>query len=134
MKKQQEKSLEETIKELAEKDYKARQNDEKSFELLNFLKDQCFLGTYFKSESILLDVQTANRISFWVAWMKERNILLKAMFEYQDTKNVKFSYRFNIDDLNNYERRRLNEYSGVTLEFITEDEKDRTYDHMFFVQ
>ena len=130
MKKQQiTKINSDTIIALANKDLNLYQKNEKSYLLLNWLKDELILLETEKKNTVQLSAKAFARSINILALLRERN-LTKLTTEILDRNTIVINFKFDLTTLSNAERRRLNSEYDLNLEELTEDEIDETYAHL----
>ena len=118
----------ETIIALAQKDLEKFQANEKSYRLINWLKDELILLEIHKKNTIQMNAKAFSRCINILALLRERN-LNSLTCNIQDKDTVIITFSFDLTTLGNAERRRLNNEYDLNLEEITEDEIDETYAH-----
>lgn len=122
------KTINDIIITLANKDLEAYKKEEKSFELFNWLKDELILQEINNKHTIVVNAKALARIINILSAIREKNLnSLSITMDDKETCKVKFS--FDLTTLSNGERRRINSLYGTSLEEMTEDEEDLTYDH-----
>lgn len=120
----------ETITKLAQKDYDAYANKQKSYKLLNWIKDEMILCQVFNKTTLQIEPKALARIINILALIRERN-LTKCDITILDGTSAQIDFKFDLTTLTNAERIRLNTtYEGVDLELVDEPEDDEIYDHM----
>lgn len=129
MKKSQQRIDTETIVALAKKDYECFQKKEKSYKLLNWFKDELILCQVYGKKTLIIEPKALARVINILGLIRGRN-LNKCIIEIVDSTEALVNFDFDLSTLDNAERRRLNNEWKLGLEEVTEDEVDRTYDHM----
>ena len=121
-----------TILELAEKDLTALQSGTKSYELLNWLREEVILRKHFKKPlQFELEARSISKIIGTLSYLREKGLLTKCDISLLDTKAVKVKFDVDMLEVNNGERYRLNAKYNAGLEEIHEEKKDVTYAHFY---
>ena len=114
---------------LAKKDLEKYENKEKSYELLNWLKEELILRQVNGLNAFVITANAFTKCVRLLALFRENNLTeLNISILDRDTIEVKFN--FDLTTLRNSEKRFLNSKFDLNLEIETEDEIDRTYSHM----
>ena len=114
---------------LAKKDLEKYENKEKSYELLNWLKEELILRQVNGLNAFVITANAFTKCVRLLALFRENNLTeLNISILDRDTIEVKFN--FDLTTLRNSEKRFLNSKFDLNLEIETEDEIDQTYSHM----
>lgn len=119
---------EKAIMEMANKDYDAYQKQQKSYVLLNWLKDELVLRQVAGEKKFGLTPKSLSRTINILSLLRERN-LTALDIKVADRETCIVSFELDMTTINNAERRRLNSYYNLNLEDLDEGVSDETYAH-----
>ena len=114
---------------LAKKDLEKYENKEKSYELLNWLKEELILRQINGLNVFVITANAFTKCVRLLALFRENN-LTELTLSILDRDTIEVKFNFDLTTLRNSEKRFLNSKFDLNLEIETENEIDQTYAHM----
>ena len=114
---------------MAKKDLEKYENKEKSYELLNWLKEELILRQINGLNVFVITANAFTKCVRLLALFRENN-LTELTLSILDRDTIEVKFNFDLTTLRNSEKRFLNSKFDLNLEIETENEIDQTYAHM----